>query len=251
MRIFAGGYGIQGFLLVPLIDVLEDLGVDYQLVVNGLGGFYAVAREKLGKEEALKRLKGFVRRFWEELRVSDRAGMCQESRRRWNKTLAIKYCYIWSVRESSRDWKDLEDLLDGIEGETEIGTEYFDLRESVVGVRTGDAREVASISVALLGLFPPYGGRYVSTTYLTQIPVLSASKGDVVLGNLRDPSGCDVRKGDEILAQAAEIRALTLARKVMERKSLRVIEVGPMSWSDIGNVDRFRKTIRDGLEEVV
>ncbi len=251
MRIFAGGYGIQGFLMVPLLDALSDLEVKYEMVVNGLGGFYALVWEKFGREHALERLKRLVVMLWEDLRLNDRVWICEEGRKRWYKSLAVKHCYRWAVEESTRKWEEFRSFLDGIEGETRIGVEYFDLKEANVGVYRGDSRTAAMMSMALLGIFPPVEGRYLSTTYLTQIPVLSASQGDAVLDNLRDPSKCDIRKGDEVLAQSAELRAIVLARKVMEKRGLRRLIAGPITWSDLKNLDAYKTSILKQLEEIV
>ena len=251
MRILAGGFGIQGLLVIPLIDVLDRKGVDYELVVNGLGGFYAVLKEKLGREQALERIKEFIRRFWEDLSAEDRTGLCESGRKRWYKSLAVRWCYLWATRESRRSWEDLKDLLEGVKGESEIGVEYIDISNLEIGVYRGDAGYAAMLSVAFLGIFPPLDGRYFSTSYLSQIPVLSAEDGDLVLVNLRDPSKCDVRKADEILAQSAELRAIALARKYLSRKDLKILEMPPIGWKDIGDLKRFEESIGAKLEGLI
>ncbi len=251
MKVLFGGFGIQGFLAVPFLDALDEVDFGGEMIVNGLGGFYAILKEKLGRAEALSRLKSFVRKFWEELYMADREWLCSGRRKRGYKPLAVKYCYLWAVKESMRSWKEMEDLLEGLEGDSEIGVEYFDIDERSVGVYRGSAKKAAMISAALLEIFPPVDGRYLSTTYLSQIPILSAEDGDVVLVNLRDPSRCDVKKADEILAQSAELRAIALAKKLILKKRLKTIHASPISWSDISRIESFKEIFKKELEGIL
>ncbi len=246
MRVFLGGFGVQGMLAIPFLDALEELGINGEMVVNGIGGYHAVVRKVLRREEALRRTFELIERIDHELYMIERRWICEGKRKKGWKMVSVEHCVRLALEESFRSWEDVEDLLEGLDVEVDVGAEYIDLLGNV-GVFKGKAVDVAKVSLAMVGVFPPHLGK-LSTTHLTQIPVLTAEDGDLVLVNLRDPSLCDFAKADEILSQSAEVRSISFAKSVLSEKSVRKVEVSPITRLDLGFLDEIRETIVGKLE---
>ena len=237
MKLVAGGPGIQGLVVAPFLRVFDG-----KLLTNGLGGFFAILKEKLGEETALNRTLKFIKRFEKTLKVMDRCGICDEKIPRWRvKMIAYKYCVMWAGKLYLNLWEEMEDLLEGLHGDTEIEVEVLDLEEGSVKLLEGDVRKKARGCVAFLGLFPPLDGRYITTTYYSQIPITFAQKGDVVLLNLSDPSKCDVKVADEVLTQVSEIRSHYLVKRIIAERSLKVVKAPTFSWKYLKNLEEHFK----------
>ena len=237
MKLIAGGSGIQGLVVVPFLRVFDG-----KLLTNGIGGFFAILKEKFGEEEALDRTLKFIKRFERTLRVMDRCGICDERIPRWRvKMIAYEYCVMWAGKLYLNLWEEMEDLLEGLHGDTEIEVEVLDLEEGRVKLLKGNAKKKAKGCVAFLGLFPPLDGRYITTTYYSQIPITFAQKGDVVLLNLNDPSKCDVRVVDEVLTQVSEIRSHYLVKKIIAERPLKVIKAPTFSWKYLKDLEEHFK----------
>jgi len=237
VRLVAGGSGIQGLVVVPFLRVFDG-----KLLTNGVGGFFAILKEKLGEEVALDRTLKFIERFERTLRVMDRCGICDEKIPRWKvKMIAYKYCVMWARRLYLNLWEEMEDLLEGLHGDTEIEVEVLDLEEGKVKLLEGDVKKKARGCVAFLGLFPPLDGRYITTTYYSQIPITFVQEDDIVLLNLSDPSKCDVRVADEVLTQVSDIRSHYLVKRIIAERHPKVIKVPPFSWRYLKNLEKHFK----------
>jgi len=238
VKLVAGGSGIQGLVVVPFLRIFSG-----KLLTNGLGGFFAILKENFGEKEALVRTLEFIKRFEKTLKVMDRCGICDEKIPRWKvKMIAYKYCVMWAGKLYLNLWKEMEDLLKDLNGDTEIEVEVLDLYEGKVKLLEGDKKKKAKGCVAFLGLFPPLDGRYITTTYYSQIPITFAEKDDVVLLNLTDPSKCDIKVSDEVLTQVSEIKSHYLVKRIIKEKNLKVIKVPSFSWRYLKNLEEhFRR----------
>ncbi|OAA22180.1 hypothetical protein [Kosmotoga sp. DU53] len=73
MRIHVGGFCLQGLVAIPVLEkLLSEKKQRLEIIANGLAGFYAILFESFGKEEARKRLQGFIKKFEGTLRVINR-----------------------------------------------------------------------------------------------------------------------------------------------------------------------------------
>ena len=249
MRVYAGGFGIQGMLVIPFLDALEQLGLNFEIVSNGIGGFYAVVRDILGREEALRRTFELLERIDDELYLIERRWICEGRRVRGWKKRSVEHCVRLALEEAFKSWDDISDLFSGLDKETKVGAEYVDL-EGNVGIFHGSGTDVAKVSLAMVGIFPPHLGK-LSTTHFTQIPVYTAGDGDLVLVNFRDPSICDFSKADEILSQSAEVRSIVFAKKLLKKKKVKKLEFSPITKLDLGDLESIRESMMMKLEGVL
>ena len=249
MRIYAGGYGIQALTAVALFKALKDLSLNVNVVTNGLAGFYIAVEEILGEDEAMRRTMDLLERIDYELYMIERRWICEGKRIKGWKKIAVDHCVKLAVKESFKEWKKVEDLFKGLRKGVSAGAEYIDI-DGKLGIFHGSGEEVAKISLAMPGVFPPFEDKF-STTHFTQIPVFTAEDGDVVLVNFRDPSNCDFEKADEVLSQSAEIRAIVFAKQILSRKNLVQIHHSPISFRDISDLESIKENLKSRLEELL
>jgi hypothetical protein len=184
LKIHVGGYGFQG---LAALEHISDLAGKGNIILNGLTGYYTVTAEALGEGEAISRLNEFVKSLFGTLKVMDGSTISSPVGLR-DKLQKIRHCRIWS-RQNYVFESDVRDFfLKGVSGSTDASSEVFDLEERSLKLISGAAGEVAASCISIPGLFPTFMGRYVATTFLSQIPVSFLSDGDIVLLNLRDPS---------------------------------------------------------------
>ncbi len=251
MRIFVGGFGFQGLASVPFLNVIERLGQLDSVVCTGISCVYAAVLKRFGREKALERLKCFLERFEEELLAFDRI-WTRVNRKGW-KYKAIRYCTLLSEKDHTRDWQEVEDILEGLDISSQMKAEVFDVEEIEVSLIGTTLREVAMAGVAFPGLFPPYKGKYLASSYLSQIPVSFVKDGDVIFYNFRDVEKYPPSCADEILAHSAEIRSISYAKKVLDEFSvvlIRSFDVDPVNldWKEL--LEKEDDFARD-LEEVI
>lgn len=228
MRIHVGGYGFQGLAAVEHINDLIGKG---EMILNGLAGYYAVISETLGENKAMSRLSEFVKRFFKTLKVMDGFTVSSPLGLSY-KLQKLRHCRIWS-RQNRVFENDVRDFfLEGVSGTTNFRAEVFDLEERTVKLFSGMARGVAASCISLPGLFPPYMDRYVTTTYLSQIPVSFLSDGDIVLVNLRDPSSGRLKTASDLLFQSMEVRSLNYAREMLSHSKCQLVRVSKIVCSD-------------------
>ncbi len=249
LNIYAGGYGIQGVVAAAFIRTVREKGIAGEVVSNGIGGFYAVVEELFGNDEALNRTLELMKRINRELYMTERRWICEDRRPKGWKKIAIEHCVRLATEESFKSWGDIEDLLDGLDKDVSVGAEYVDINGKI-GVEWGNGLDVAKTSLAMMEIFPPFKGRF-STTHLTQIPVYTATDGDMILVNFRDPSKCDFEKADEILSQSAEVRSIAFARKILAGKKLKKIYVDPISSRDVADFESIKESFAEKLEGLV
>ena len=249
MRVYAGGYGIQALTAIALFKAMKEINLNVDVVSNGLSGFYIAVEEVLGEDEAMRRTMELLERIDYELYMIERRWICEGKRVKGWKKIAIDHCVKLAVKESFKEWEKVEDLFEGLERDVNAGVEYIDF-DGNVGVFHGSGAEVAKISLAMPGVFPPFEDKF-STTHFTQIPVYTAENGDVVLVNFRDPSKCDFEKADEILSQSAEIRAIVFAKQILSGKNLVQIHHPPISFRDVADLESIKSNLRKKLEELL
>ena len=256
MKIAIGGFGLQGLVAIPLLKVLEDLKIKVSIIAAGIAGFYTILRENLGESEAIERTLAFVDKFKKDLWVVDRAGICEGKRlKRWKKE-SIKYCIDLSLRNGRRSYEEMEEFISDLKKMENVHIEYLDLEEYKVKLYRGDPIEGAKVSLAFPGIFPPYNGKVVSTTYLTQIPVEMMKKREIVIDNLRDTSLCKNITADEFLSQSAELRAIMYAKTLIEVKKLKAVKVRQILWEkflkdNLYFIDEIYGETKKGLREVI
>ncbi|WP_214078470.1 hypothetical protein [Mesotoga sp.] len=181
MKIHVGGYGFQG---LAALEHISDLASKGNIILNKLTGYYTVTAEALGEGEAISRLNEFVKSLFGTLKVMDGSTISSPVGLR-DKLQKIRHCRIWS-RQNYVFESDVRDFfLKGVSGSTDASSEVFDLEERSLKLVSGAAGEVAASCISILGLFPTFMGRYVTTTFFSQIPVSFLSDGDIVLLNLR------------------------------------------------------------------
>jgi len=238
LKIHVGGYGFQGLAAVEHMNSLVGKG---EIILNGLAGYYAVIAETLGENEGISRLSEFVKRFFNTLRVMDGFAVSSPIGLR-HKLQKLRHCRIWSRQNLVFESNVRDFFLEGVSGNSDFSSEVFDLEERTVKLVSGMARGVAASCISFPGLFPPYMGRYVTTTYLSQIPVSFISDGDTVLFNFRDPSSGRLKTASDLLFQAMEVRSLNYAREMLSNSECRLIRVAKRVCSD--NVLDFLEKLR-------
>ncbi|WP_367356285.1 hypothetical protein [Mesotoga sp.] len=241
MKIHVGGYGFQSLAAVEHINGLVGKG---EMILNGLAGYYTVISETLGEEEAMSRLSEFVKRLFNTLKVMDGFTVSSPIGLR-HKLQELRHCRIWSRQNHVFESNVRDFFLEGVSGNIGFSAEVFDLEERTVKLISGMARGVAASCISLPGLFPPYLGRYVTTTYLSQIPVSFLSDGDTVLVNLRDPSFGRLKTASDLLFQAMEVRSLNYAREMLSHSECRLVRVVKRVCSDnaLDFLERLRKRL--------
>ncbi|HDP77513.1 MAG TPA: hypothetical protein ENN47_04860 [Mesotoga infera] len=240
MKVHVGGYGFQGIASLEHINGLVGKG---EVILNGLAGYYAVIAETLGEDEGMSRLSEFVKRLFNTLKVMDGFAVSKPLGLR-HKLQKLRHCRIWSRQNHVFESNVRDSFLEGISGITVFSAEVFDLEERAVRLLSGTARGVAASCISLPGLFPPYMGRYVTTTYLSQIPVSFLSNGDIVLLNLRDPSYGRLKTASDLLFHSMEVRSLSYAREMLSHSECRLVRVAKIVCSD--NVLDFLERLRKG-----
>ncbi|MBN2252417.1 MAG: hypothetical protein JW701_01875 [Kosmotogaceae bacterium] len=241
MKIHVGGYGFQGLAAVEHMNGLVGEG---EMIFNGLAGYYAVIAETLGENEGISRLSEFVKRLFKTLKVMDGFAVSSPQGLRY-RLQKLRHCRIWSRQNHVFESNVRDFFLEGVSGSIDLSAEVFDLEERTVKLVSGTARGVAASCISLPGLFPPYMGRYVTTTYLSQIPVSFLSDGDTVLVNLRDPSYGSLKTASDLLFQAMEVRSLNYAREMLSHTECHLVRVAKMVCSD--NVFDFLERLRKRL----
>ncbi|MCD6449167.1 MAG: hypothetical protein J7L34_01485, partial [Thermotogaceae bacterium] len=216
MKIAVGGFGLQGLVAIPFFRVINDLGIKAEVVASGIAGFYAILRENLDEAKAIESTLILVKKLEKDLRVVDRAGICEGERLKSWKKEAVEYCVDLSIKNGRRNYAEIKKLLPELKMMKNVYIECLDLEEYKVKLYSGDPIEGAIISLAFPGIFPPYNGKIVSTTYLTQIPLESMNEGEIVIDNLRNPCFCKNASSDEFLSQSAELRALMYAKTLIK-----------------------------------
>jgi len=241
LKIHVGGYGFQGLAAVEHINGLVGKG---EMILNGLAGYYAVISETVGEDEAMSRLSEFVKRLFNTLKVMDGFAVSTPIGLR-HKLQKLRHCRIWSRHNHVFESNVRDFFLEGVSGNIGFSAEVFDLEERTVKLVSGMARGVAASCISLPGLFPPYMGRYVTTTYLSQIPVSFISDGDTVLVNLRDPSSRRLKTASDLLFQSMEVRSLNYAREMLSHSECRLVRVVKQVCSDnaFDFLERLRKRL--------
>ncbi len=256
MRIAVGGFGLQGLVAIPFFSVMDDLKVEAKIVATGIAGVYAILRENFNGDEAIRRTLALVDKLKEDLWVVDRAGICEGERLKSWKKEAVKYCVDLSLKNGRRSYEEIDEILSGLKSMGNVHIEYLDLEEYKVKLYSGDPIEGVKISLAFPGIFPPYKGKIVSTTYLTQIPLEMMNEGEIVIDNLRDPSLCKNSTADELLSQSAELRAIMYAKTLIKVKKVKTVKVKQLLWrkflkDNLYFTNEVYDEIKKGLEEVI
>ncbi|AFK07606.1 hypothetical protein BG32_08120 [Mesotoga sp. HF07.pep.5.2.highcov] len=241
MKIHVGGYGFQG---LASIEYLGDFESESRMVLNGLAGYYVAAERAMGKKEALYRLSKFVDEFFVTLEVMD-GGALSSKKRVSGKLERIRHCRIWSKSNHIYGIAARDSYLDGIAGKTELSAEVFNLETRKVELIRDDMREVAAACISIPGLFAPYNDVYVTTTYLSQIPVSFLSEGDTVILNLRDLSTDKPSTASEVVFRAMEIRSLNYAKIILANSSCVSVGVKTRVHSDnvFNYLDRVKRSV--------
>lgn len=253
MRVLVGGFGFQGLAAIPFIDAATSLlkNLD-EIICNGIACLYASILETHSQNTAMEYVKTFLKHFKEPLLIFDR--LWTRKKGITKKTKIIEYCTLLSVSESKYSWKDFEELFQLQGKNTYTKAEGFDLHENSPILIEDELTRILKASVAFPGLFPPLDDRIISTTYLSQIPVSFAKDGDVLLLNFRNVSEYLPKTADEFLAQAAEIRAISFAKRIIESKNLKLInapDVSPEMIDDLSWFKNLRKDYEKALKEVI
>ena len=230
MNLHVGGFGLQGITGFPVVRVFFEKGKWLELICNGLSGFYAVIFEKFGKEEADRRAISFLKTFEEPLRIMERAEIPDRKK-------GIEYCTRWSLKPAVRSWSETWPLVNDLADKTVVFSEVLDLAEKRVTKISGNSRDVALSFLAMPGLFPPFEGKYVTTTYLSQIPVSFVQDGDTVYLNLRDLSGKRPVNAAWVISQSMELKSIHLAKTLLAKKKVDIIPTPlQLKWDDANDI---------------
>jgi len=256
MRIHVGGFCLQGLVAIPVLEkLLSEKKQRLEIIANGLAGFYAILFESFGKEEARKRLQGFIKKFEGTLRVINRRQKSENIDKKTARKKQIEYCVLWSTSIAAHTWEQADEFLTGLSGNTSVKAEVIDLSRQTVELYEASSVDVARACLAFPGVFPLFKGKYVNTTYLSQIPVSFLEDGDTVVVNLRDPSRIEFESASEILLQAMECRMIELAKRSLASKDVRKIEImTQVHWKDIKGLEtsqwRFLESVEFSLSEI-
>ncbi|SHH39879.1 hypothetical protein [Thermosipho atlanticus] len=226
MRIHVGGYGLQGLAAIPVIEkFLSKKDKNLEIIANGLAGFYAILFENFGSEKAREKINSFVKKFESTFRVINRVQKGEEIDKRKARKKKIKYCVLWSTSIAIHERKEIEEFLGDLNINTCVKAEVINLEKQTVELYEGSSYNVAKACLAFPGVFPPFKGKYVNTTYLSQIPVSFIEDGDIVVLNFRDLPQIKFESASEILLQAMECRMIEFAKRVLKSKNVEKIEI--------------------------
>ena len=233
MNLHAGGFGLSGLMAIPYIRKYLRKEKTTGIILNGIAGLYAISAKEFSKRKAAEIVLDFLKTFEDPLKVMERAyaGSCKGST---TGRKEIVYCARWTTAGYLANWESFcwfESFSNTVY--TGIYIELLDLVEKRPLLFNGTAKAMAQASVAFPGLFPPLGGRYVSTTYYTQIPVSFVEDGDTVILNLLK-SDASPQNANQILTRVLQLRQIALAKELLGRKKVETLHPeGRINWDKL------------------
>ncbi len=229
-----GGFGLQGIIAVPFLNAVDRVFKDSpKIVSSGLAGAYAILWELYNDLEAYEFFFNLIKEIVEEIFIVDRGYICEGKKFKKLRKKAMKWCSYYALKDGVRSHDELWTLFGFLSDRQlkNVSIEVFDLeKKEVVLIENECAFEAMKASLSLPGIFPAYKGRFVSTTFLTQIVVESAKDGDLVLVNFRDTKRCTLKSANEILAHSAELRSIYYAKSILQKKNVIKVYTEPISW---------------------
>ncbi|OAA29350.1 hypothetical protein AT15_02190 [Kosmotoga arenicorallina S304] len=233
MNLHAGGFGLSGLMAIPHIREYLRKEKTTGIILNGIAGLYTVSIREFDKRKAAEVVMDFLETFENSLKVMERtyAGNCKKSTT-YRKEIA--YCAHWTTAGHLVNWESFR-WFESFSNTVYSGIyiELLDLVEKRPLLFSGTAKAMAQASVAFPGLFPPLGGRYVSTTYYTQIPVSFVEDGDTVILNLLKPDASP-QNANQILTRVLQLRQTALAKELLSKKKIKTLHPeGQINWDKL------------------